>query len=223
MRLPLPQPDALLRGDPAATGESTRRHLARLLATIVVFGVAYGAVMGCFGGLAGDRWLQPVYSGVKVPLLLLVTFALSLPSFFVVNSLLGLRADFGHVLRALVATQAGLTVVLASLAPLTAFWYASVASYDAALLFNAAMFAAASAAGQFMLRRAYRPLVARDPRHRTLMRAWLGIYAFVGIQLGWVLRPFVGSPSSATRFFRADAWGNAYVEVAHTVGRALGW
>jgi hypothetical protein len=219
----LPQPDALLRGEPAATGEPIGRHLARLLATLVLFGIAYGAVMGCFGGLAGDRWLQPIYSGLKVPLLLLLTFALSLPSFFVVNSLLGLRADFGYVLRALVATQAGLTVVLASFAPLTAFWYASVRDYDAALVFNAGMFAAASGAGQFMLRRAYRPLVARDPRHRALMRAWLLIYAFVGIQMGWVLRPFVGSPSSATRFFRAEAWGNAYVEVAHTVGRALGW
>ena len=34
------------------------------------------------------------------------------PSFFVINTLLGLRDDFGRVVRALMATQAGLTVIL---------------------------------------------------------------------------------------------------------------
>ena len=213
--------DDLLRGRPRA-GEPARRALPRLLLTIFFFGVFYGAVMGSFGGVAGQRALQPLYSGLKVPLLLLITFALSLPSFFVLNSILGLRDDFGAVLQALVATQAGLTVILAALAPFTAFWYASVGDYQLAILFNAGMFAVASVAAQYMLRRAYRPLIARDPRHRILMRGWLGIYAFVGIQMGWVLRPFVGQPGSPTRFFREEAWGNAYVEVARIVGKALG-
>jgi hypothetical protein len=39
------------------------------------------------------------------------------------------------------------------------------------------------------------------------------IYAFVGIQMGWVLRPFVGNPSEPASFFRADAWGNAYLVI----------
>ncbi|HEX8916023.1 MAG TPA: hypothetical protein VF796_26990 [Humisphaera sp.] len=217
MRLPLRQTDDLLRGALPAD-EPPGRALPRLVLTLVVCGAFYGVVMGCWGG----RWLQAVYSGSKVPLLLLATFALSVPSFFVLNTLLGLRADWPRVLRALVAAQAGLTVILASLAPLTGFWYASVHSYDAALLFNAAMFGTASVAAQALLRRAYRPLIARDARHRTMLRAWLVIYAFVGVQAGWVLRPFVGSPGVETKFLRAKAWGNAYVEVAHTVGRALG-
>ena len=217
--------DDLLRGRPAPGGvdaASGGRALARLLFTVALFGVFYGATMGLFGGLHGRRALQPVYSGAKVPVLLLVTFCLSLPSFFVLNSVLGVRADFGHVLHALVASQAVLTVVLASLAPLTAFWYVSSPDYDAALLFNAAVFAAASLAAQWTLRRAYRPLVARNPRHRLLLRVWLVIYAFVGIQMAWVLRPFVGDPHTPVGFFRREAWGNAYVELARTAARALG-
>ena len=54
--------------------------------------------MGTFGGLHGDRPLQLLYSALKVPLLLLVTFCLSLPSFFVLNTILGVRADFRRVL-----------------------------------------------------------------------------------------------------------------------------
>jgi hypothetical protein len=215
--------DDVLRGGQAVVAPApVRRGVLAHLGLLVVFGAFYGAVMGCFGGVGGARALQPVYSGIKVPLLLLVTFALSLPSFFVLNTLLGVRDDFPRVLRGLAATQAGLTVVLASLAPLTAFWYASSGDYRQALAFNAAVFGAASVAAQFLLRRWYRPLVARNPRHRALLRSWLVIYAFVGIQAAWVLRPFVGHPGGPTRFFRPDAWGNAYVEVAATLWKAVG-
>ena len=213
--------DDLLRG--RTSDEDRRAGLLYLLALVGLFGLFYGAVMGTFGGVRGERALQLLYAGLKVPLLLLVTFGLSLPSFFVLNTLLGVRDDFPIVLRGLAATQAGLTIVLASLAPFTAFWYASSADYRQALAFNALVFAAASIAAQALLRRWYRPLVARNPRHRVLLRAWLVIYAFVGIQMAWVLRPFVGHPGGPTRFFRyGAAWGNAYEHVAETLWQAVG-
>lgn len=206
--------DGLLRGDSAAQGE---RRLRELFACIILFGVFYGAVMGTYSGVRPDRMLQVLYSGLKVPLLLLVTFALSLPSFYVLNTLLGLAGDFAEVLRALVATQAALTLVLASFAPFTVFWYVSFEGYHPAILFNAAMFAAASFAAQVLLRRAYRPLIARNPAHRWMLRLWLLIYAFVGIQMGWVLRPFLGDPSAPVQFFRSDSWGNAYEMVGKMI------
>jgi hypothetical protein len=121
------------------------------------------------------------------------------------------------VLHALLASQAGLALVLAGLAPYTVLWYVSSANYPGAILFNGLMFAVASGAGQWMLRRSYRPLVARDRRHRWLLRVWLVLYVFIGIQMAWVLRPFVGDPTMPTRFFRADTWGNAYLIVGRMV------
>lgn len=189
---------------------------------IVLFGACYGATMGTFGGLHSHRWLQLLYSALKVPMLLLVSFARSVPRFFVLNTVLGVRSDFRRVLHALVASQAGLTAVLASLAPFTAFWYVCDGDYDTALTFNGGMFLVATLAGQWMLRRSYRPLLAQNPRHRWLLRFWLAIYAFVAIQTAWVLRPFVGHPRSPVTFFRPEAWGNAYVEIGHIVLHALG-
>jgi hypothetical protein len=212
---------ALLR-PPGQVGDDVRLPGIRtLLACVVIGGVMYGAVMGSFGGVRGERVWQVVYSAAKMPLLLTVSFALSLPSFFVINSLMGLRNDFGQVLRALVAAQAVLAVVLASLAPYTALWYASSAVYPAATLFNAAMFAVASFTAQIPLRRFYRPLIARNRKHLFMLRAWLVVYAFVGIQMAWVLRPFIGDPARPTRFFREDAWGNAYVVLAQMIWRLL--
>src|SRR5262249_32284539 len=150
-------------------------------------------------------------------LLLLGTFALSVPCFFVMNTLLGLRGDFGRVMAALLGAQAGLTMVLAALGPLVLVFYASSDAYQVAILFNGLMFAIASVAGQIILRRRYRELIEKNPRHRKLMWAWLVVYAFVGIQMGWTLRPFVGDPGNATRFFRGEAFSNAYVALAGIV------
>lgn len=106
----------------------------RLALLVVLFGPLYGAVMGAFGGIGLDRLEQILYSALKVPLLLLATFAICLPSFFLLNTLLAVRRDFAEVLRALTASQASLAVVLAALAPYTALWYFSVADYGRAQL-----------------------------------------------------------------------------------------
>lgn len=190
---------------------------------IALFGVTYGLLMGTFCGPGQlPRAYQALFSGIKVPLLLLLTFGLALPSFYVVNMLLGLGGDFPVALRALLSTQAGLTIILASLSPFTVMFYASTINYDAAILFNALMFAVASVAAQRLLKRFYRPLIEKDARHRRLMRLWLVMYAFVGIQMGWVLRPFIGHPDAGTTFFRPGAWGNAYIEVWEKVKGVVG-
>lgn len=197
-------------------------RLRWLLALVVLCGLFYGAVMGAYSGLAPGRLHQLLYSGVKVPLLLLATFLLCLPSFFVINTVAGLREDFGEVLRAVIGAQSCVTVVLASLAPFTAVWYLSSADYQSAILFNAAMFGVATIAAQVVVRRYYAPLIRRSPRHRQLLRFWFLLYAFVGIQMGWVLRPFIGDPDIPVAFFRSGAWGNAYVVLARLIVRVAG-
>jgi hypothetical protein len=188
--------------------------IGNLAVLVAVFGLLYGAVMGSFGGVFSPAALQMLYSGLKVPLLLLATFVLSLPFFFVANSLLGLRSDFADAVRALLATQAGLAIILASLAPFTLFWYASADEYQAAVAFNGLMFFIATISAQWILRSYYRPLIQRNPTHVWMLRTWVVVYSFVGIQMAWVLRPFVGTPGSPVQFFREESWGNAYVVVA---------
>jgi hypothetical protein len=55
-----------------------------------------------------------------------------------------------------------------------------------------------------------------------VFRIWTVVFALVGIQMGWVLRPFIGSPHSPTQFFRKGAWGNAYVKLAEIVVGLIG-
>lgn len=198
------------------------RRLRWLVALVVAFGGFYGAVMASFTGLAPQRLHQLLYVAVKVPMLLLVTFGLCLPSFFVVNTVAGLRDDFSKALRAVTATQACVAVVLACLAPVTVLFYVSTTNYNLALAFNGFIFAVASVSAQIVVRRYYAPLIRKSSLHRVMMYFWFFIYIFVAMQMAWVLRPFIGSPDLPVSFFREEKWGNAYVEIFRLLARVLG-
>ncbi len=207
--------DGLLRGRARAKPRPT----TLLIGLLVAFGFTYGVVMGAFA----LNPVQMLYSAAKAPLLLLATFTISLPSFFVLNTLIGLRADFAEAVRALVSAQAGLTVILAALAPITGFCYVSGVGYETAIAINGLMFLVASISAQALLRRSYAPLIRRDGRHRVMLYAWLAVYGFVGVQMGWMLRPFIGKPELPPVFFRGTELGNAYVRLFEVIAKTLGF
>lgn len=203
--------------DAALRGRSQRGR--SLVIAAVLAGMAYGAVMGSYGGEGPPRPLMMLYAAIKVPLLIVATFAFVAPSWFVLHSLLGLREDLAESFRAVAWSQAALSLCLLSFAPLILLWYASSSDYSSAILANGVMFGAASVGGQLALRRAYSSLLKRRPMHRWMLRVWLSAYVFVAIQLGWLLRPFIGDPELPVQFVRPDAWDNAYVIVAKLVLR----
>lgn len=193
-----------------------------LLVSVTVFGSLYGLAMGCFTGLQPNHHRQLVYSAVKVPLLLLVSCGLSLPSYFVISTLFGLRADLSKAVRSILASQVGMTVVLAALAPITLVWYASSSDYTSAVSFNGVIFIIASVAAQVLLRRFYQPLIQRDPKHRLMLIVWLLAYWFVAIQMAWVLRPFIGEPGQPPQFLRRNIFEeNAYEVVFRLISSAI--
>jgi hypothetical protein len=207
-----PAPDS-----PLAPG----RPLGAQLRVIVLCGALYGACMGGFGGILGDGWKQILLSASKIPLLFLVTFLLCLPSFFVMNGLAGLREDFARVAAALLGFQCIAAIVLAALGPVTILMNVSTGFYPFIKLWNGVIFAVASLAGHYRMATLYRPLIGVNGRHRIFLRVWIVLYSFVGIQMAWVMRPFVGSPGMPFEVFREEAWGNAYVELLHLALRVV--
>ncbi|MGH7244601.1 MAG: hypothetical protein ACREJD_14410 [Phycisphaerales bacterium] len=192
--------------------------IRRVVVFIALMSPLYGLAMGAFD-LNLDRAMYPVYSAVKMPLMIFATSAVCLPGYFALSTVLGLRSDVRAALRAIVSSQAAFAAVLASLAPLTAFVYANGVSHRSALLTSGVMFFIATLAAQGILWKRYRPLLARSRRHIVMMAYWLIAYVFVGIQMGWMLRPFVGTPGIAPSFFREEAFSNAYVVVWNLIAQ----
>lgn len=218
--------DGVLRGDARTLdrlptdGGMIRHGIIAFVALAI-----YGGCMGSFGLWSADaeavQWLQTLYSALKVPMMLGATFLICLPSFFVFNALAGLAPDFRESLRALSATQSGLALVLASLSPMTLLWYATSDLYLVGVLVNTLMFAVATLSAQRLIVRYYQPLIRRNPRHRLMLGIWVTLYIFVGTQMGWVLRPFIGNPNGPVHFLREDGWGNAYLAIVKIIESAL--
>jgi hypothetical protein len=55
---------------------------------------------------------------------------------------------------------------------------------------------------------------------RTLFQAWLVVYALVGAQMAWVLRPFIGAPKLPFEWFRPRG-GNVFTDVLRSIGELL--
>lgn len=206
-------PEALdrLAADVADPGRAARPRT--LAFAVLAAGALAGALIGSYALDAPVRLLGVVYSAAKVPLLILASAAITLPGFFVINTVLRLRDDWPGVLRAILRGQAALCLALAGLSPITVLAYASGLPYRWALLWNAGVFTLATLTAQAVMRRAYAPLIAGNPRHRPMLALWTVLYAFVGIQMGWTLRPFLGAPGATPTFLRDEPLSNAYTVI----------
>jgi hypothetical protein len=202
-------PGQVLRSTGEYAPDAARVPVRPLLSIVVVCGFAQGAVMGFHDG----RALQALFSGLKVPLLLLGSTAVCLPSLYVLHLCLGLHRDFAAACRATFVVQAVAALFLAACAPLIAFAYLSSDHYPFATFVNGVAYLGAALTAQQALARHYRPLIVANPQHRIVLGCWLLLYVMVAIQLAWTMRPFVGWPAVEPALFRSEAWGNAYVHL----------
>ncbi len=53
---------------------------------------------------------------------------------------------------------------------------------------------------------------------RVVFRIWVVVFALVGAQMSWILRPFIGNPDSPFQWFRARD-SNFFVDVAHAINK----
>lgn len=257
--------DRVLRGGFTQRADLASGQIAvpvrRLVALSLILGGIYGLCLASYAVLRGspDAFLQLVASALKVPMLFVLTLAVSFPSLYVFGALLRLPLDGRNTLRLmLLAIVVNLTVV-ASLGPVFAFFAASSTSYAFLLLLNVAIFGIGGLLGLTILRRAARemfrpaplpplpplpPIGAsaagdRDaplmpaPDHekvesarlridaamqaRRLLGVWGIVYGIVGAQMGWLLRPFLGTPDAPFEWFRARE-GNFLVAVLQAIG-----
>jgi hypothetical protein len=55
-----------------------------------------------------------------------------------------------------------------------------------------------------------------------VVRLWIIVYAFVGSQVAWTLRPFIGAPSMKFELFR-QLGGNFYTNILASLGEIFGF
>lgn len=180
----------------------------------------------------GQIWMQVVASALKFPLLFFLTLVVTFPSLYVFNALIGSRLNMVSVLKLLVASIAVILAVLASLGPIVIFFSLCTTSYSFMLLLNVAVCSVGGLLGlAFLLQTLHRLVLVQEqaaiinqpprdldgpadklstlgpagptPRKvKSVFRIWVFVFALVGAQMSWILRPFIGNPYLPFEWFR---------------------
>jgi hypothetical protein len=261
------------------------RSLWRLLFAVTLCGGLYGSFIGWFS-VKSFGWPglgQLVAAAVKVPMLFLLTLAVTFPSLYLFSALLDAPLGFRQTLRLLLTAILVTLAAAASFGPILGFFTVSTESYAFMLLLNVVLLGAAAVIGMaFLMVRlrnaghegvegvpgdsecrsapevdaveehqqvgeieteaksegALPPRIAAWSRSRAaavypealttarrgtgLLQLWVVIYGLVGVQMAWILRPFVGNPERPLSIFRPIG-GSFFEGLMHALERFAGF
>lgn len=194
--------------------------ISMLVASFVFLGL-YGGVMG-----ASNSVPQVFSSALKLPLLFVVTLFICAPSLYFFNILFGSRQSILQNIALMLTAMTTTSVLLVSLAPVTLFFLTTTSGYQFFKLLNVAIFGIAGSMGLVFLKQGFEHSVDADNAEgrgarRMLFVLWMILYAFVGTQMAWTLRPFMGAPDEPFMIVR-QVGGNFYSNVLDSIVSFLG-
>lgn len=174
----------------------------------------FGVVAGLFVG-----GIQVVYLLIKLPFLLLGAFVFSVLSLLVFSALAGLKASALEVVTRSTGLIATIALALASFTSVLIFYILIPQTHDQLLVSMVIFFGVAGVAAAGRLYAWLRQTLRF--KALALTAVWVVAYGVVVLQLGWLLRPWVGvlDPVHNSVPFSRLTSGNVFVELAHTIKR----
>ena len=202
-------------------GIGLKEKMRAMLISSLIFLAIYGAVMGSSASL----W-QALSSAVKLPLLFVATLLICSPTLYFFNVLYGSNQSLTQNVALMLTAITVTSVLLLSLAPIVVFFLLTTSGYQFFKMLNVAFFAICGIVGVGFLSQGMRIVSAAGEEgmraRRWVMWLWVIVYGFVGSQMAWTLRPFIGAPSMKFELFR-QLGGNFYTNIFASIGEILGF
>lgn len=203
------------------------RQIWFCVAVIVIGAGAYGAVMGSWRDP-----LQALYTGIKLPLVVLLTTLGNGLLNGMLAPLLGLNITFRQSLVAVLVSFALASLVLAALTPVALFlvWNTPPLSpatrltspeYGFLQLILAVFIAAAGVVGNARLLPVLQRVGNSAAVARRVLLSWLAGNLFLGSQISWVLRPFIWDPAGPVQFIGRQYFRGSFYETVFEAARRL--
>lgn len=207
--------DALDRAESSPDAAASAASLTRTLVGAVALGAGlFGAVVGAHRG-----GLQVLWCAVKVPLLLLLTLVVCAPPFVALARAAAVPLGARQVIALALGSCARFALVLVGLAPFV--WLAEGWSmgYHRVILAVVAVCAAAGVAAGRLL---FAGLARAGGAGTRVGLAFVALFALVGAQSSWILRPFVVRPRTERVPFVRALEGDFLGAVATSARSAAG-
>ncbi|MBI5035169.1 MAG: actin-binding WH2 domain-containing protein [Chloroflexi bacterium] len=208
--------------DEIRQGKGLSEKMRAMFISSIVFLALYGAVMGSTHSL----W-QALSSGFKLPLLFLATLIVCAPTLYFFNLIFGSNQSLSQNVALMLTAITVTAVVLLSFAPIVLFFLLTSSNYQFFKLLNVGVFTVAGIVGVIFLIQGMSLVSASGGSdgaraRQIVVQLWIVVYAFVGSQVAWTLRPFVGAPSMKFELFR-QLGGNFYTNIVASIGEILGF
>jgi len=198
------------------SGENLNSFLLNANLATILFAAIYGATMGAYAG-----GLQILYDIIKIPLLLLISLYVALPTYYVLDAFSGGDISLRQTAAVIVSSFAIMSIILLAFVPVSLFFTLTTpgqgfSTYAFTVLLNVGIFAIAGIAGL-----AYQvsgmESIHSNSRWASAFVLGLLVQIFVGTQMAWVLRPYF----DAGPFIR-PLEGNFYIALIKLIARILG-
>jgi hypothetical protein len=225
------QLDAFLRARPVELGQAVqerRRALLVLCVSVVLIGAGiFGAVMGSWRSP-----MQALYTGMKLPLVILLTTVGNGLLNGMLAALLGLNVTFRQSLVLVMMSFAITAAILGGFSsvawffilntpPLSGSTQLASPEYQLMQLMLASFIAFAGIVGNVHLL----PLLTQWAKSariaRRVLLAWLAGNLLLGSQIAWILRPFIWDPTGPIRFIGREYLRGSFYETVFEAIRRL--
>ncbi len=201
-----------------AEPDMTAKILNRLF-ILILFSFIYGVFMGCYNGFS-----QAISSGIKVPILFTLIILICFPAFFVIQSILGSKLTIVQMLSIILSGFVMTATIMVSFAPIVLFFLITGGSYAFIQLLHVVVFTLAGLFGMHSIIESLKFSCENKNVYPKIgvqvFKFWIVILAFVGAQLAWSLRPFIGTKNLPFQIFREQE-GNIYQSIIYAVGDLL--
>ena len=201
LELLLRDPDGFLTALDRAESSRDANAAMASLTRVLVGAVSVGA--GLFGAIVGAHrgGLQVLYCAVKVPLILLVTLVVCAPAFIALARAARLPLGARSVIALALGSCARFALVLVGLAPFVWLMEGWSLGYHRVILSVVAVCAFAGAAAGRLL---FKGLARAGGAGTRVGLAFVAVFAVVGAQTSWIMRPYVVRPrTESTPFVRS--------------------
>lgn len=189
-------------------------RIANQFLQLLVFSFLYGASMGAYNSV-----LQAVVAGCKTAFLFTLVLVICFPAFFIIQYILGSRLSIGQMVSIVLSGFVLTGAIMLSFVPVVVFFLLTGGNYYFLQLLHIAVFLLSGVFGMKTIIDALKYSCEKRSVYPhtgvVVFRFWVVIMVFVGIQLAWNLRPFMGDRGEPFMLFRHYE-GNFYTALIYS-------
>ncbi len=185
----------------------------------LLFSFFYGVIMGSYHSV-----IQAVTAGVKVALLFTLVILICFPAFYIIQYILGSKLKLSQMISIVLSGFVLTSAIMISFGPIVIIFLLTGSNYYFLQLLHISIFILSGIFGMKTVVDALKYSCDKKNVYPQIgvvvFRFWLVILTFVGIQVAWNLRPFMGDRGQPFELFRAYD-GNFYTALIYSGNQLL--